>query len=146
MALKYIKQRGENDCGIAALAMACRLRYETVAADLPLDGTEGLNDTLVKDWLYRNGWAWQERTPNIWRGGKYEKVHPWPPSPFAPTHICFVEATKGWHFCVLDFDGLVYDPWKQDRNRLDHPDYKRVGSVLGLFRTRYNHQHAGDGV
>ena len=142
--LKYIKQRGENDCGIAALAMACRLSYQTVAATLQCDA-DGTNDTLIKDWLCRNGWAWQERTRNLWRGGKFEPVDPWPPKPFAPTHICFVEATKGWHYCVLDFDGRVYDPWKKERETLDHPDYKRVSAVTGLFKTNYGH-HAGSGL
>lgn len=142
--MKYIRQRGENDCGIAALAMACRLRYEDVALDLPLDG-DGTNDTLIKDWLCRHGWAWQERARNLWRGSKFEAVTPWPPKPFAPTHVCFVEATKGWHYCVLNFDGRVYDPWKEERHALDHPDYKRVASVTGLFKTHYG-EHAGSGL
>lgn len=138
MTLAYIKQRTAWDCGIAALAMACRLPYDRVAADLLPDATEekGVNDTLVKDWLCRNDWAWQEVTRNLWKRNSFHPVHPWPPSPFANTHICFVEATCGWHYCALDFDGRVYDPHSEDRHSLDHPDYKRVSSVIGLFKIR----------
>ena len=142
--LKYIKQRNEIDCGVAALAMACGLTYDDVGRELlPALGEEGANDDLVKDWLWRNGWAWQEVTRNVWRNGKFNPRHPWPPSPFASTHICFVEATKGWHYCVLDFDGRVYDPWKEERQSLDHQDYKRVSHVIGLFKIGQRRTAAG---
>jgi hypothetical protein len=135
--LKYIKQRGEHDCGIAAIAMACHVSYERVEVDLAHCLTDGgLNDTLVKDWLRRHDWAWQEVSRNLWKGNKFVPVHPWPPAPFASTHICFVEATRDWHYCVMDFEGRVYDPWNENRQTLDHPDYKRIASVLGLFRLK----------
>lgn len=144
--LKHIKQRTENDCGSAALAMACRITYERAASSLVLaqpglamnlsEAIKGdaANDDIVKAWLRLNGWAWQEMTRNVWLHGSFCPRHPWPPAPFAATHICFVEATKGWHYCVMDFDGRVYDPWKEERQSLDHPDYKRVSQVLGLFK------------
>lgn len=145
--LNYVGQRGDVDCGIAAIAMACDLKYEQVAEGLVTGpgclirlseamGNEGLNDDIVKDWLRLNGWAWQEVTRYVWQRGASLSRHHWPPSPFAVTHICFVEATRGWHYCVLDFDGTVRDPWKKERRSLDHPDYKRVGSLLGLFKVR----------
>lgn len=148
--MRYVKQQSEIDCGIAALAMACDLSYEHVATGslIGFDGMgmrlaeaikpEGANDDLVKAWLRCNGWAWQEITRNIWMQGKFHPVFPWPPRPFASTHVCFVEATKGWHYCVLDFDGRVRDPFNKERQSLDHPDYKRVSSLLGLFRVRNN--------
>lgn len=116
--------------------MACRVSYETVAADLSstAESENGLNDTLIKHWLWSNGWAWQEVTRNLFWGNAFVPLHPWPPRPFASTHICFVEATAGWHYCVLDFDGRVYDPWSEVRTSLNHADYKRVASVTGLFR------------
>src|SRR5262245_7170942 len=94
----YVKQRNEIDCGVAALAMACDLKYEQVADSLVTGGyglirlskamgTEGLNDDLVKDWLRLQGWAWQEMTPNVWRCGGFHPRHPWPPHPFAVRHI-----------------------------------------------------------
>lgn len=116
--------------------MACRISYDDVAADLLclVTAEKGINDTLLKHWLWRNDWAWQEITRNLWQGGEFIPIHPWPPRPFASTHICFVEATCGWHYCVLDFDGRVYDPWQEYRTSLDHSDYKRVASVIGLFK------------
>lgn len=133
--LTYIKQREANDCGVAAIAMACGLKYEQVAADIwTPDTAAGLNDDLVKDFLFRHEWAWQERTRNVWRGSGFRPHEVWPPHPFASTHICFVEATAGWHYCVLGFDGRVYDPWNEDRQTLVHPDYKRVSTILGLFK------------
>lgn len=137
MSLTYIKQREANDCGVAAIAMACGRTYEGVAADIWKPEThEGLNDDLVKDWLFRNGWAWQERTRNLWRGNGFRPHDVWPPRPFASTHICFVEATAGWHYCAMDFAGRVFDPWAVERQTLAHPDYKRVSSVLGLFQIK----------
>jgi hypothetical protein len=144
-AVKYIKQRSEIDCGIAALAMACDLDYERVADGLVTGpgcltrlrdamGDEGLNDDLVKDWLRLNGWAWQEVARNVWQRGGFTPRHPWPPQPFATTHICFVEATKGWHYCAMDYAGRVYDPWDERRASLSWQGYKRVSSVLGLFK------------
>lgn len=132
--MRYVKQRESNDCGVAALAMACDMTYEEAAASAWTDRSEGLNDDLVKDFLFRHDWAWQDRNPNIWRGGGYVKLQPWPPAPFANTHICFVEATAGWHYCVLDFDGRVRDPFNQERQSLAHPDYKRIAGVCGLFK------------
>ena len=153
MAFRYVKQRGSIDCGIAALAMACDLDYETVADGLvtfgatscrlsEAMGTEGLNDDLIKDWLRRHGWAWQEMARNVWVKGSASPRHPWPPSPFAAVHICFVEATAGWHYCVLDFDGSVRDPWNAERRSLSHPDYKRIGSVIGLYKVQQKRSEA----
>ena len=151
--LRYIKQKSEIDCGIAALAMACDLKYEQVSDALILGdgngirvseamGKEGLNDDLVKAFLLFNGWAWQEATRNIWMKGGFHERRPWPPQPFAFTHICFVEATKGWHYCVMDFDGTVRDPWKEDRRSLRHPDYKRISSLLGIYKVSRKYTEA----
>ena len=152
-SLRYVKQKTENDCGVAALAMACDLKYEQVANSLVVGdgngirvseamGEEGMNDDLVKAFLLFNGWSWQEATRNIWMKGSFHPRHPWPPQPFASVHICFVEATKGWHYCVMDFDGSVRDPWKEERRSLGHADFKRVASVLGLYKIRRNYTEA----
>lgn len=153
MSRSYIKQRSEIDCAIAALAMACELSYERTAAGLVIAQgltiqlaeavqPEGANDDIVKAWLRHNGWAWQEATRNVWMKGAYLPLHPWPPSPFASTHVCFVEATKGWHYCVMDFDGSVRDPWNEERRSLVHTDYKRVSSVLGLYKVSRKYTEA----
>jgi hypothetical protein len=152
--MKYVKQRSENDCAIAALAMACEWDYDRVAAGLVIAQglaislaeairPEGANDDITKAWLRLNGWAWQEKTRNVWIKGAFLPLHPWPPQPFATAHICFVEATKGWHYCAMDALGRVFDPWNQERQSLNHTDYKRVSSVLGLFKVRFKLDEAG---
>ena len=127
MLRAYIKQRTDNDCGIAALAMACDLQYEQVAAGLVIAQgltmllaeaiqTEGANDDIVKAWLCNNGWAWQEITRNVWVKGAF--ISNCIPGRQRPLHRCtsaLFEATKGWHYCVMDFDGSVRDPWNKER-------------------------------
>jgi len=131
----YIRQRHDWDCGIAAIAMAADVPYEQVLADLVPDGTErGLNELHVHDWLHRNGWAWQQISRNRPSCGKYVPRDPWPPAPFAPSHIAQVEATQGWHFTVMDGSGRVLDPWNEARDTLEHSDYGQVTWVLGLFK------------
>lgn len=146
--LKYVKQRADHDCGIAAIAMACFADYDAVAAELlpDVEHGNGINDLHMKDWLWRNGWAWQEVSQNHPKGGKYVRRHPWPPSPFASTHIVLLEATRDYHFVVLDFDGRVYDPWKQERDNLSHPDYKSISWVLGLWKIGRRAETVGQSV
>lgn len=132
--MKYIAQRGPNDCGFATLAMAVGVDYERIAKDLTPDmGDRGINDLHLKQWLIENGWAWQEVFLNYPRAGKYVQREPWPPRPFAPTHIVLLEATRDWHFVAMNSDGEVFDPWKQERKSLAHPDYKRISWVMGLW-------------
>lgn len=154
MSRPYIKQRTPIDCGIASLAMACGIKYEQAAEGLVTGGAgcltrlcealgdEGLNDDLVKDWLRIQGWAWQEMTRNVWRPGGFVERHPWPPQPFASVHICFVEASKGWHYCVLDFDGRIRDPFDEGRTSFANANYKRVSSVLGLYKVQRKYTEA----
>ena len=132
MTIERIQQRAGNDCGIAALAMACGVPYESVQHLLAL-GLDGINDLHIKDWLIANGWAWQEIFLNRPVRGSYEPREFWPPKPFAPSHIAMVEATMGWHYTVMDGAGEVFDPFNADRKSLTHPDYKRISSLLGLW-------------
>lgn len=134
----YIPQRFDCDCGVAALAMATFTDYETVAATMNHDTEKtGVNDLHLKAWLVREGWAWQEIFRNYPKNGSYEKREPWPPAPFAETHIVQVEATRGAHFTVMDGRGSVFDPWNVNRNNLMHPDYKSVHWVMGLWKVRF---------
>jgi hypothetical protein len=136
---EYIAQRTPWDCGICSLAMACGPSYEAVFADLGEAAAkhEGINDDQIDRWLCAHDWAWQTVARNRWTGEKFEPVSPWPPSPFAPVHICFVEATIARHYCVMTFEGRVLDPFNPERQTLSHPDYKRVGTVRGLYKIRY---------
>lgn len=138
-----VRQRLTYDCAIATIAMACGQTYEEVFADLghELNGQaehklRGISDTLVKHYLFRHGWAWQERTMNLWHGGEYRQQEPWPPAPFAASHICLVKATEESHYCAMDETGRVFDPWEPSRVSLTHPDYNRVMAVAGLFKVK----------
>src|SRR5262249_34521491 len=120
--------------GVAALAMACGVSYDSVLPLLQKGSGDGVNETDIYDWLIENGWAWQlvyvnRRVANA----KYEKRDPWPPLPFAPSHIVQVRATQAWHFTVMDERGAVFDPWTADRKSLDHPDYREISWVMGLW-------------
>lgn len=134
LKIERIQQRRSNDCGIAALAMACGVPYEAVQHVFKDGSGDGVNDLDLKNWMIENGWAWQEVFPMRRKGGKYVPREVWPPKPFAPSHIITVQATRDWHFTVMDAAGEVFDPWTPDRKSLDHPDYKSVNCVLGLWR------------
>lgn len=135
MKITRISQRRDNDCGVAALAMACGVDYDAILPILSEYWSDkGINDLHVKDWLINNGWAWQEVTMFHPVKGKYEKHDPWPPRPFAPSHIAQVIVAPGAHFTVMDSSGEVFDPWNAARKTLDHADYKQVNWVMGLWR------------
>ena len=138
MARLYVKQRHKNDCGVAALAMAVNQPYEVIETALGAvaDLTQGLNDLHLKYWLEQNGWAWVEVFINYPRRGKYVQRAVWPPKPFAPVHIVLLQATRDWHYVVLDGDGTLYDPWDESRDSLSHPDYKMISCVIGLWKVR----------
>lgn len=133
MKIERIQQKGQNDCGIAALAMACGVPYETVEPLLLRGSGDGVNEPDLYEWLRENGWAWQIVYQNFRALGKYHKRDPWPPEPFAPSHILMVRATRAWHFTVMDKTGRVFDPWTADRTALDHPDYNEISWVMGLW-------------
>lgn len=134
MNIERIQQRGPNDCGIAAIAMACGVPYDDVLPLLKKGSGGGINETDMYDWMLANGWAWQlvYKNQRI-EQGKYQPREPWPPQPFAPSHIVMVRATQDWHFTVMDGDGRVFDPWTDDRKSLDHPDYRDISWVMGLW-------------
>lgn len=134
--IERIQQRGPNDCGIACLAMACGMPYEDVESLLLRGAGDGINEPDMYEWLRENGWAWQIVYQNFRALGKYHKRDPWPPSPFAPVHIVMVRVTQTWHFTVMDERGEVFDPWTADRKSLDHPDYRDISWVMGLWYVR----------
>jgi len=132
--MERIQQRGPNDCGIAALAMACGVSYESVAPLLESSSGAGVNEPDLYEWLKANGWAWQMVYQNYRRAGEYHRRTPWPPTPFAPSHIVQVRASQEWHFTVMDGIGRVFDPWTADRKTLHHPDYREISWVMGLWK------------
>lgn len=57
----------------------------------------------------------------------------WPPAPFAPIHMCSAQVPTGWHAFVMLADGSVLDPFKRERTTIEHPDYREVSQVLGVW-------------
>ena len=142
--LNYIKQRFDWDCGIAALAMATHMTYDSASNALG-DPKDAINELHIDNWLGDNGYAWARKFQFVQKPPGYEtygrdnytKRDPWPCTPFAPTHIALVEATAGAHFITLDGTGAVYDPWKEERKLVTHPDYKRFSWVQGIYRVSH---------
>lgn len=147
--MKYVAQRGPVDCGVAALAMATGLPYETCAHPFehrlarPLGQRGGLNEDLITEFLWSSGFAWQRiyRTSNFFADNRQREV--WPIEPWAPVHLLMVHATRDWHFCVMDEAGLIFDPWDATRNEKRLADlmpapYSQVGWMMGIWRVRDN--------
>lgn len=132
--MKLIRQRTDSDCGVAAYAMLTDRDYEishsVLAAELGRD-PEGLGDIpdhTIKILLQRDGWFCRE----IWR--REETGGIWPPPPFADRHLALVTqpATGNGHYVVMDFDGAVLDPLRDDPCLLD--EWAICSYVLGLRR------------
>jgi len=138
---QYIKQRYDWDCGIAALAMALNVVYEAANRMLGMPLT-GIHEEHLFQALIENGYAYQRKyenyslpaMPQVHGRDNYKKRVPWPCEPFAPAHIVMLQATRDWHFVVMDKSGHVYDPWNEKRETLADPDYKKVSWVLGIWK------------
>lgn len=134
--MRYIRQCEEWDCGIAALAMATAYSYERIANDLRAAASKrkGLNEDYLQNWPANNGFAW-----NLFRSyepteQRYTRRELWPLSPFAPSHIVQVDATRGPHFIAMDYMGEVFDPWSPARKTLSHADYKQIYWMMGIYK------------
>jgi hypothetical protein len=65
----------------------------------------GTNHLAMDHALQRHGF-WRQRTYRAWSGDEN-----WPPTPFAPIHLCQVDMKSGnAHFVVMLDDGTVLDP------------------------------------
>lgn len=133
--IKYVKQRGGHDCGIASLAMATGLPYEEVLAPFAwrINAGEGLNEVHMLEWFVRNGWAYQQVYKVHHLGGVNQRKEEWPPKPWAPVHLIEARVSAGYHFAVMDAKGRVFDPWDAERTSISHPAYKDLLWVMGLW-------------
>ena len=127
--MRYVKQKGSDDCGIAALAMATGVDYDRIASDIPVP----INQTDAEEWLRDHGFAWQIMYQMRRVERRFCKREHWPPAAWAPTHIAQVKATQELHFVALDRDGCVFDPWDRSRAFLTDPAYREVHWVMGLW-------------
>lgn len=113
---KVIRQKGANDCGLAAVAMALGVSYETVEEMMP---PERRRDTLgyrlanydIFEILYRFDKMLQyvmrwDRLGLRDAEGHSPTREPWPPEPWAPSHIVQIPG----HWMAMDRQGRILDP------------------------------------
>jgi hypothetical protein len=124
--MHYVAQAGDDDCGVAVLAM---LTDRTLAEAVEWIGWDGkpLKPHQMHWWLWKDGW--------YLRSIKLAADLPtseWPPPPFADAHYAMVTATKGGHWTVMDGTGRLLDPWDVSRESLSV--YSAVHEIVGLQR------------
>lgn len=136
--LVRVAQPNGYGCAIACCAMILEKTYGEMEDWFLTNGLtrermeKGVWSGIYREALYRHGWVGHERWfndplrngPGGWR---------WPPAPFAPVHICAADVPAGHHAFVMLEDGRVLDPFKAERTSIDHPDYRHVDNVLGLW-------------
>jgi hypothetical protein len=135
-----VRQRYENDCVVACMAMILGEPYEQVRAWWPPKHDFDLRLTNIS-WgealLANRGYATLWRSSHIF--GK--KQAPWPPAPFADVHYCIVRTTPDKqysrlrHLVVMRYDGQVLDP-SPHMPELWHSvaDYYKVLEVVGVYK------------
>lgn len=134
--MRRIPQEDDYGCLIASLAMVLDRPYHYVKAELhaalnAYPGRQGINEFDASEFMFKHGYALVRR---YMFDCVAQKPRPeWPCKPFAPVHICYVNATKGPHACAMDSEGRVYDPFSADRLTLHHPDYKSIDHIDGFF-------------
>ena len=132
---RLVRQRQDNDCTVAAVAMATGQKYEAVmsSAIFSLVFAAGETPSLrhVDEYLIEHGYA-QQKLFRYTAGGRKLRS-PWPPRPWAPIHICDVQTSRS-HAVVMLVDGRVLDPLDDKPRVLS--DYAEVNSVCGLFLAR----------
>lgn len=123
--------------------MLAGMTYAEVLTEYPwVVDNDGCDiDTISYDFLWRHGFAWQQVYPSHPEGNKDPSVDmavrralygrkPWPPSPWAPAHLCQVQTSMS-HAVVMMADGMVFDPL--DRAPRTLADYSRVMNVRGIW-------------
>ena len=135
----HVRQKHAWGCGIACLAMVTGDSYDDIYALVRSyiegceDSRKGIHEYHLRDYLNLRGFAYQQ-VPHF-SALENIKREPWPPKPWAPVHIVQVFAGS-YHFVVMDEVGRVFDPNAEVRTRLDHPDYRDIYYVLGLWKVR----------
>ena len=97
---------------------------------------DGLSPIYMHEWWLRHGWAWQQVYKVHHLGGINQRKDVWPPKSWAPVHLIEARVSAGCHFAVMDAEGYVLDPWDADRTSIDHPAYKEITCVAGLWKVR----------
>jgi len=162
--VNYVKQEHLNGCVVASLAMVLGKSYTEVHDEIAplvwwydyelaknefkdneerteacwkkgIDFSErGITLDDAYRWLGERGWASQLRYkvyPFDWKARRED----WPPKPWAPIHLCSVQATRGSHAIVMLRDGSLLDPWRPPGTWCGTFDeYSKVEQVCGLWK------------
>jgi hypothetical protein len=129
----YVAQEGDEDCGVAVLAM---LTDRTLAQTVEWIGWAGepLKPHELQHWLWKDGCFLRTIRLRVDLPG-WSEGDDWPPEPFPPfadRHYLMVTATKGGHWTAVDGDGRLLDPW--DRSRDSLTVYGAIHETVGVMR------------
>ena len=135
-AIKHLAQEHAKGCGPAALAMVTGHKYADVCAWFKgIDfSKDGIHPYGIDAYLVEHGYATARKGEYFSYIGS-PKREPWPPAPFAESHVCNVrvhESCRINHFVVMLEEGTVLDPLTTDVRRL--ADYHEVHNVVGVYR------------
>lgn len=137
-AVAYVAQPNGYGCAIACVAMIAGMTYEEAEAWFAARGMErvrlqhGAHSGVWLEALDQLGFMYVQRYKyDAIRNGERDT---WPPTPFAPVHICSARVVAGQHAVVMLGDGSVLDPYKRERVSLWHGDYLSVDNVVGVWR------------
>lgn len=135
VVLEHVRQRAENDCAVACIAMLtgkplhiCSTQVVAYGLGNPWD----LRPEIVRRYLELEGWYSRAVLSPEANGG------PWPPEPFAAVHWALVQRTQGspGHAVVMDALGTVLDPNRGPDDELTLEDFEIVSTVYGLIPPR----------
>lgn len=133
--IRYVAQEDADGCSVATVAMILDVSYDEAKLLLTIPfSKKRLCEIEIDAALFDAGFATQRRYH--FDPVKQEKRAVWPPAPFAPMHWALVVATQGAHAVAMDSEGLVYDPFRRERSTLQHPDYREIHHVTGVWRVK----------
>lgn len=134
--VEWVAQNDTYGCGVAVLAMLFGISYQEAKARFPAydPAKHGIHvDDVLVDFGYALATKWNTFHWRFFCNSREEPRNPWPPEPFASTHICKVRVTANspcFHWVVMLADGKVLDPLTPEPKRLT--DYDTVVSVSAV--------------
>lgn len=129
--MNYVRQEEIDGCMVACVAMVAGKIYSEVRAMCAAAYDRGIHEVIADNLLDELGFAVVRRYLHVPRLKTSRAA--WPCAPFAPAHIALVHVAAGAHAVVVEPNGAVLDPWKQERTTLAHSDYLKIDQVAGYF-------------
>lgn len=127
--MMHIRQSDPNGCALACVAMILGMTYAEARAHYG-DPQAGKSYYWWMDVLGCAGFSYQ----HFFKYSPHTNAprEDWPLKPWAPAHICNVDAGRGsgTHVCVMLADGTVFDPAFDAPRRLsDYPDVTYIAGI-----------------